>query len=132
MAIQYWSIYAAFGLGFAWIAKNFVVERRRNPRRLPLPPGPRGLPFLGNVLDIPQEQIWEGYHQLCRQYGTSALRFVGILTWANGRVILGDLVYLNALGIDILIVGSLEKAFDLLEKRANNYSDRPDLAVLDL
>ncbi|TEB29717.1 cytochrome P450 [Coprinellus micaceus] len=45
---------------------------------------------------------------------------------------LGDIVYLNALGIDILVVETVEKAVDLLEKRANNYSDRPALAVLDL
>ena len=42
------------------------------------------------------------------------------------------MVYLNALGVGILVVGNLEKTVDLLEKRATNYSDRPALAVLEL
>lgn len=89
------------------------------------------MPLLGNVLDIPQEQIWEGYHELCRHYGKFPQQPISALTWADVSM-LGDIVYLNALGIDILVVGTVEKAVDLLEKRANNYSDRPALAVLDL
>ena len=42
------------------------------------------------------------------------------------------MVYLNALGVGILVVGNLEKAVDLLEKRATNCSDRPALVVLEL
>ena len=37
----------------------------------------------------------------------------------------GDIVYLNALGQSMLIVGSYKVAHELLEKRSANYSDRP-------
>ena len=37
----------------------------------PLPPGPRRLPLIGNMLDIPREQPWLGYKKLSQQYGES-------------------------------------------------------------
>lgn len=40
----------------------------------PLPPGPPGLPILGNFFDIPKDVPWQGYRDLNRQYG-SHLRF---------------------------------------------------------
>ena len=35
----------------------------------PLPPGPRGLPILGNVLDMPQSKAWYGFRDLSSLYG---------------------------------------------------------------
>ena len=40
------------------------------------------------------------------------------------------MVYFNVLGQDFLILGSLERTTDLLEKRSSNYSDRPRLPML--
>ena len=36
---------------------------------------------------------------------------------------------LNALGKPIIVINSLKVAFELLDRRANNYSDRPHLIV---
>ena len=36
---------------------------------LPLPPGPRSLPFVGNLLDMPKSQPWRGFRDLCLKYG---------------------------------------------------------------
>jgi hypothetical protein len=36
---------------------------------LPLPPGPRGLPLLRNLLDIPKQFPWEVYAQWGRKLG---------------------------------------------------------------
>ncbi|KAH9926308.1 cytochrome P450 98A3 [Epithele typhae] len=44
----------------------------------------------------------------------------------------GDLVYLNAFGKSILVVGSCQIARDLLEKRSANYSDRPGSVMAEL
>lgn len=44
----------------------------------------------------------------------------------------GDLVYMNALGQGILVLGSRRRAVDLLESRSTIYSDRPKLAATDL
>ena len=39
------------------------------------------------------------------------------------------LMYLNALGQPILVINSLKTAFELLDRRASIYSDRPPLIV---
>lgn len=36
---------------------------------LPLPPGPRPLPFVGNMLDIPREKAALVYSQMAKKYG---------------------------------------------------------------
>lgn len=42
----------------------------------------------------------------------------------------GDLVYFKLLGKSFLLVGSLERAVDIFEKRSTNYSDRPHMVML--
>ena len=57
------------GLGFTLVVKAIVSRRNRNPRALPLPPGPKGRLLLGNIFDLPQVLPWEGYDKLCKEYG---------------------------------------------------------------
>ena len=42
---------------------------KRSASRLPLPPGPQPLPFVGNMLDIPREKAALVYSQLAQKYG---------------------------------------------------------------
>jgi hypothetical protein len=37
----------------------------------------------------------------------------------------GDVIYLNALGKQVVVLNSAQAAVDLLDKRSSNYSDRP-------
>ncbi|KAH9889803.1 cytochrome P450 [Cubamyces lactineus] len=89
-----------------------VTTLRSRARRYPLPPGPRRLPIIGNLLHAPRHHLWLGFKDLCTKYG--------------------DLVYLNILGNHLIIVGSARLVTELLEKRSRNTSDRPFIPVAPL
>ena len=46
-----------------------VLRRRWAPSRPPYPPGPKGYPVIGNVLDSPKNPIWEGFAVMAKEYG---------------------------------------------------------------
>jgi len=50
-----------------------------------------------------------------------------MLRWFT--VIAGEVMYLNAAGQPTIVLNSIKSTFDLLERRANNYSDRPRLIM---
>ncbi|KIJ66911.1 hypothetical protein HYDPIDRAFT_85366 [Hydnomerulius pinastri MD-312] len=79
--------------------------RRKQDRSSSLPPGPKGLPLIGNVLDINLSEPWLTFTQ-----------------WAASH---GDLVYCSLFGRQIIVIQSMEVAKALLEQRSNIYSDRP-------
>jgi hypothetical protein len=123
---------ASGGLLAALVVIAVVAPKKRNPRGLPLPPGPKGLPIIGNTLQIPDfaKHPWEVYAALCKEYGMylvnkSLLRY----SPCDG---IGDMVYLTAMGQGILVLSSLPRAVELLDKRAAVYSSRPSIPALDL
>jgi hypothetical protein len=54
------------GLGLAL----YGLYSRRNRSGLPLPPGPKKLPLVGNVFDIPATHPWETYMAWSKEYST--------------------------------------------------------------
>ncbi|KLO13432.1 cytochrome P450 [Schizopora paradoxa] len=80
--------------------------RRRTPRR---PPGPKRLPIIGSLLQMPSTSLWEKALEWRRSYG--------------------DLVYLENLGKPMLIINSYEAAVELLGDRSSKYSSRPHLVM---
>lgn len=50
----------------ALIFITYSLLRRR--RRLPVPPGPPGLPLIGNLFDIPKSLNWVAYRNWSEQY----------------------------------------------------------------
>ncbi|KAH9058997.1 cytochrome P450 [Lactarius vividus] len=82
-----------------WLIARLAQSYTRN-----LPPGPRGLPLIGNVQRI-VDQEWLASPKRKDEYG--------------------EVMYINALGTGMLIINSQRVAIDLLEKRSTIYSDRP-------
>ncbi|KAH9975165.1 cytochrome P450 [Russula compacta] len=73
-----------------------------------VPPGPKGLPILGNALQL-MDKSWM-FERACKE------------TFEH-------MMYLNALGQSFLVFNSLKPASELLDRRARISSDRPRLIV---
>jgi hypothetical protein len=53
----------------AVVVLAFIWNGRRTGTKLPFPPGPRGLPLLGNVLDIPRDiPIWRTFTTMAKKF----------------------------------------------------------------
>ncbi|KAJ6580679.1 cytochrome P450 [Mycena capillaripes] len=91
----------------------FALRWKRNRSKLPLPPGPKQLPLVGNLFDIPSERQWETYLEWSKQLDS-------------------DIIYLNAVGTSIVVLSSMDAVTELLERRSSLYSDRPTLPMLML
>jgi hypothetical protein len=46
----------------------YGIRWTRNRSKLPLPPGPRKLPLVGNLFDIPAERQWEKYLEWSKEF----------------------------------------------------------------
>ncbi|KAF8265024.1 cytochrome P450 [Lactarius quietus] len=85
--------------GALWLITRIAQSSIRS-----LPPGPRGLPFIGDILHI-ADQEWLASPQHKDDYG--------------------EIMYISALGTGVLIINSQRAAVELLEKRSNVSSGRP-------
>ncbi|KAK0211153.1 cytochrome P450 [Desarmillaria ectypa] len=111
---------------------SYLIRRRQarlraNPHRLPLPPGPKPLPIVGNLQDIPRDSEAARYNKLAREHGESPATLVFFRSDTNA----GDLVFLSVFGKTILVVNTYQVANDLFEKRSSNYSDRNELPMIN-
>jgi len=113
----------------ALILKTTSISRKRNPNGLPLPPGPKGFPVIGNLLDMPADKLWLEWS---KTYGKSFLR----LTFPSNYFIFSQMTwckYFQVLGQPFLVLDTLRRTNDLFDKRSTNYSDRMRmLMVLEL
>ncbi|TDL26777.1 PAH-inducible cytochrome P450 monooxygenase PC-PAH 3 [Rickenella mellea] len=96
------NIYYFSFIGAAVLCTTWLLSRRVGATT---PPGPRGLPFIGNVLNIPSNHPWKIYQKWSRDNGS-------------------DLLFLRLPGHSLLILNSAKAAQDLLVQRSNIYSDR--------
>ncbi|KAJ7125759.1 cytochrome P450 [Mycena crocata] len=105
-------------------ASSLLLYCCTRPRsRLPLPPGPRKLPLVGNLFDIPAAFQWETYMEWSKTYRTKGLH-------SNGLNTDSDICHLDVAGTSMLIISSAEVANDLLEKRSALYSDRARVPMM--
>ena len=72
---------------FCALAAVYIVKRllTSDRRPYPLPPGPRRLPLIGNVLDIPKDQWYVAFAEWSNRYGTISVIFcLHALTMVSG------------------------------------------------
>ncbi|KAF9558598.1 cytochrome P450 [Agrocybe pediades] len=88
----------------------FIAIKLRN-RSLPYPPGPKKLPLLGNLLDLPNGLEWETYARWSKEYDS-------------------DIIHLKAVGTHIVVINSRSAAATIFEKRSSIYSSRRQSIML--
>jgi hypothetical protein len=86
-----------------------IRHRRHSAHTLPLPPGPNGLPLLGNINDLPPPGALEYEH------------------WLQHKERFGPLSSVTVMGQTIVIIHDKNAAFELMEKRASKHSGRPSM-----
>ncbi|PCH36253.1 cytochrome P450 [Wolfiporia cocos MD-104 SS10] len=78
---------------------------------LPLPPGPRAIPILGNVHQLPRDHQYKTFQEWSRIYG--------------------DITRLYLFRKPALVLSSAQAIHDLLDKKNAVYSDRPQFVLVD-
>ena len=87
----------------------FIFKHTQQRSKGPLPPGPRSIPLLGNILDLPPPGTVEWKH------------------WQKHGDKYGPISSVSVLGQLFVILHDKEVVMDLLEARAMKSSSRPNL-----
>jgi hypothetical protein len=89
-----------------------TIQGYQRRRGLPYPPGPPGLPLIGNTLDIPSKFPWLAFTEYAKKYGyITSYRFFRR---------------------DIIVLSDINAIKELFEKRGSVYSDRFDMPFLEM
>ncbi|KAH7305581.1 cytochrome P450 [Stachybotrys elegans] len=77
--------------------------------RLPLPPGPKPLPLIGNIHQLPKSYLWLYFYYMSKIYG--------------------PIMHFSMAGQSVVMLSSQQIAHDLLDRRGARYSDRPRMVM---
>ncbi|EXJ86782.1 hypothetical protein A1O3_03736 [Capronia epimyces CBS 606.96] len=101
----FWLALTVLAVVPTYVLYNFVPNTFKDPRRRHLPPGPKGLPLVGNLFDLADSELVRGkarkWHQ---QYG--------------------DIFYTKIGGTDYIWLSSPKVVRDLMDKKSGIYSSR--------
>ena len=104
----------------------FTVFYARSPWRK-LPPSPRWTPIIGNAFQL-LDINWLTSKDCKNRFGEYLLVRRGKYL-CSSTVAVGEVMYLDAAGTPTIVFNSLKPAVELLERRSNNFSDRPRLIM---
>ncbi|KAJ5608348.1 hypothetical protein N7537_004967 [Penicillium hordei] len=76
---------------------------------LPLPPGPKPLPIIGNIHQLPKSLQWLELYHWSKKYGP-------VMHFSMG-------------GQPLIVLSTHQAAHDLLNRRSSRYSDRPRMVM---
>lgn len=96
-------LYAVLGI-VAYVAYRAVFDLAKQRR---LPPGPKSLPLVGNVLDFPPKEVPEFQH------------------WLKHKDQYGGISSVTVLGMTLVMIHDKTAAHELLERMASKTSGRP-------
>ncbi|GJE98982.1 cytochrome P450 [Phanerochaete sordida] len=94
-------------------AISFLLLYLNRARKYKLPPGPKGLPVVGNLFNAPKAFEWLVFQDWSRQYDS-------------------DVVHFEIIGTHFVVLNSAKSADDLFEGRSSNYADRPETPMAQL
>ncbi|THH17578.1 hypothetical protein EW146_g3259 [Bondarzewia mesenterica] len=106
MTISFTLLDALLVVGGLWLAKRLLAKKSVAP----LPPGPRGLPLVGNVFDMPKTKAHLTFAKWSEEYNS-------------------DIIYVKVLGQPIVILNDAKMTMEMLDKKSSLYSDRPIFRV---
>ncbi|GFF31222.1 hypothetical protein IFM51744_01373 [Aspergillus udagawae] len=94
-------------VGLFCLSAWFVARRRSSGQRLPLPPGPPRLPFIGNLMQLPRQGPWKTYKKWSDQYG--------------------PLISVQTFAVPTIVIGSWDLLKNHFERKNTIYSHRPSM-----
>ncbi|KAH9924329.1 cytochrome P450 [Epithele typhae] len=115
IAFQAIATSVAIALGTSILATLFLrlLSSQKHRKRQPsFPPGPPGVPVIGNLWDMPSVRPWEGLRELNGQYG--------------------DVMGMRILGQSIVILGSAGAITQYLDRNSTKTSSRPYIPTVEL
>ena len=112
-------------LCLAGVGLYIIKQVLTNKQPASFPPGPKGLPLVGNIADMPSVKPWLTFAQWGQKYGKCSPFPLAQYLYR----FLGDMAHIEVLGQHIVILNSVNTAMEMLDKKSSSYSDRPVLPM---